>query len=518
MPFPSAIRSPLSALWITLLLYGAVAAPVPGVNEPHYLGKAKHFWDASWCAGDLLYASSNAHAVFFFVTGYWAKWLSLEQLAWIGRVIGYGLLARGWQRTHAALGLVGYQSWWSLLGFLMLASFGNLSGEWLVGGIEGKVFSYGFLLLAFADWQSERLIRAALWAGLGISFHPVVGGWAVLAALLAGVWGLRTCQHSWGTLIGAASVLILASLPGLIPALQIVAAPDSPGVRLDGTYLQVYNRLKHHLDPMTFSWRSWAGYSALLSLTVVLHRSLTVLAAGCTWWKIVCWSVAFALVGLIAGWGDRPASELPAYLKTQSLYPLRMYLLKFYPFRLFDVLLPMTAAIEVTLIAFRWMSTRSLTTQRLGAVFAGLLLFAGIAGGEWRKAQSHKPTVFDSLEWVDACEWIKQHTPPTALVQTPVYNQNFKWHAERAEYVAYKDVPQDNASLVEWNRRLRFLDKWYREHRADGSYSNDELRQLQAETGITHVLTDRLGPFKLSPCYTNGRFRVYDLMDLDSLP
>jgi hypothetical protein len=511
MPFPSALRSPLTALWITLLLYGAVAAPVPGVNEPHYLGKAKHFWDAGWCAGDLLYESSNAHAVFFFVTGYWAKWLSLTQLAWVGRAIGYGLLARGWQRAHQVLGIEGDPAWWSLVGFLMLASFGNLSGEWLVGGIEGKVFSYGFLLLAFADWQSDRLFRAALWAGLGISFHPVVGGWAVLAALLAGVGSLRTCKHSWRTLIGALGVMILASLPGLIPAVQVIAAPDSPDVRLDGTYLQVYYRLKHHLDPMTFSWRSWTGYGVLLVLTIALHRRLISIAAGRTWLWIVFWAGIFALAGLLAGWGPRPAKEMPYYLE-------RMYLLKFYPFRLFDVLLPMTAAMEATRAVSGWLSSQSLATQRWSAVLAGILLFAGIAGGEWRRAQLHKPTVFDSPEWVDVCEWIKQHTSPKALVQTPVYNQNFKWHAERAEYVAYKDVPQDNAGLVEWNRRMRFLDKWYREHRQDGVYSHDELRQLRAETGITHVLTDRLGPFESRPRYTNGRFRVYDLTELDLHP
>ena len=31
------------AVWLSLLVYGAIAAPIPAVNEPHYLTKAHHY-------------------------------------------------------------------------------------------------------------------------------------------------------------------------------------------------------------------------------------------------------------------------------------------------------------------------------------------------------------------------------------------------------------------------------------------------------------------------------------------
>ena len=83
-----------------MLIYGAVADPAPGVNEPHYIGKAKHFWAPAWCPGDLLYESSNAHWMFYFTVGYWAKWLTLPQLAWAGRLVGYGA-TRHWLAANA---------------------------------------------------------------------------------------------------------------------------------------------------------------------------------------------------------------------------------------------------------------------------------------------------------------------------------------------------------------------------------------------------------------------------------
>lgn len=493
------------ALWLTLLLYGAAVAPVPGVNEPHYLGKAKHFWDPSWCAGDLLLESSNAHAVFYFVMGYWAKWLSLPQLAWLGRSVGYALLAWGWLRGHRALGLAGWEAWWSLAGFLTLASWGNLSGEWIVGGIEGKVFSYAFLLWAFAAWSAGRIYEAALWGGVAISFHPVAGGWGVLAALLA--LGGQNRKRPGVSDIVAALVLILAALPGLIPVLRLIFSGDSKSVRITATYYQVYYRLAHHLDPMKFPWHAWCCYGALAIGIVVGRRALTANVAGRRWMGVVFWSGAFAAIGLLAGIGPRPADRMPYYLE-------RMSVLKFYPFRLFDALAPLTMTMIATRLISSWLATRPLNVRRLAALAMGVVLITAIAAGEARR-RWREPTVFDTTAWLDVCRWMRENAPPTALVQTPVYNPNFKWYAQRAEYVSYKDVPQDNLGLVEWNRRLLFLRSWYQERFADGVYSNEELRSLRAETGITHIVTDRLGPFELSPRYTNDLFRVYDLTELD---
>ena len=102
-----------------------------------------------------------------------------------------------------------------------------------------------------------------------------------------------------------------------------------------------------------------------------------------------------------------------------------------------------------------------------------------------------------------------------ALVQAPHNGWAFKWFAGRAEYVAFKDCPQDAAGIVEWNRRLLFLKKWYEDQYVDRFYSADELRDLRRETGITHLLTDRLGPLELEPVYRNETFQVYDLSSLD---
>ena len=38
------------------------AWPVPEVNEPYYLGKAVHFWNPQWAAGDWFLQTKDTHS------------------------------------------------------------------------------------------------------------------------------------------------------------------------------------------------------------------------------------------------------------------------------------------------------------------------------------------------------------------------------------------------------------------------------------------------------------------------
>ena len=96
------IDSPQSkpVFWLETVLiavfFGLLAdGPPPGVNESHYLTKARHYWDPSFCAGDLFLESADAHLVFYWLFGWVTVFVRLETAAWIGRVIAWVLLASG---------------------------------------------------------------------------------------------------------------------------------------------------------------------------------------------------------------------------------------------------------------------------------------------------------------------------------------------------------------------------------------------------------------------------------------
>ncbi len=536
----------LIAVWATFLVYGLFAAPLPAVNEPHYLCKSKHFWQSDWCDRDFFLVSPNAHTVFYATIGGLTRFVSFTQAAVIGRIVVTFVLAWGWTRCLSLMFFAPWSVLWSAWIFLVFSACGNFSGEWLVGGVEGKVPCYGFLLAALGDAFRRRLMLGAAWAGLAVSFHPVVGIWSLLAFTLSGIieqfiettrnkrrlaesntlneepinvkanllTGAGQGPFSFpGSFLVPCLILIVLALPGLIPVYRLLTEAVSAETRRAGTYIQVYYRLAHHLDPMLFPLRSYVCYALLVVIWLCSCRWEGRTIAKKRLDLIVFWSVIFALAGILIGWGPRPPVRMP-------FYDQRMNLLKFYPFRLADVLIPIAVAVGLVSVLERTAFNATSPKTWRGFITHPLWILTLIfVAGLWRahlSSETNRYSREDRADWLDVCAWIDKHLPPNALVQTPTNGWAFKWFARRAEYVAFKDCPQDAAGIVEWNTRLNFLQKWFEKNYEDEFYSAGELKSLRQTTGLTHLLTDRLGPLELEPIYRNGTFQVYDLTSLDS--
>lgn len=48
-------RAALEVLLIVAVFAAQAGWPAPDVNEPHYLGKAKHYWNHAWAPGDFFF-------------------------------------------------------------------------------------------------------------------------------------------------------------------------------------------------------------------------------------------------------------------------------------------------------------------------------------------------------------------------------------------------------------------------------------------------------------------------------
>ena len=114
-------------------------------------------------------------------------------------------------------------------------------------------------------------------------------------------------------------------------------------------------------------------------------------------------------------------------------------------------------------------------------------------------------------EWRDASQWIRENTPKNALVLTPRESSAFKWKAERAEYVCYKDCPQDTAGILTWNRRLWLLHDWTLKSSSDGCYDAADLTTLRRQTDCDYILTRILGPFDSAPLWQGQEWRIYSV-------
>src|SRR5207249_274575 len=168
---------PLAAfevVWIFLIFFLFAGSLPPDVGESHYLVKAKHYWQPSWCAGDLFVESRDAHAAFYWTLGWLTQFCSLVATAWIGRVVIWLLLAWSWQRLSWSVlprPLVSLLSVGLMLFFLKHC---NLAGEWIVGGVEAKGLAYVLVFLALEAIVRDRWRAALILAGAAAACHVLV--------------------------------------------------------------------------------------------------------------------------------------------------------------------------------------------------------------------------------------------------------------------------------------------------------------------------------------------------------
>ncbi|MEX0702495.1 MAG: DUF6798 domain-containing protein, partial [Planctomycetales bacterium] len=328
----------------------------------------------------------------------------------------------------------------------------------------------------------------------------------------------RIGDPSYGRSIRVAlgvALLVLFSLPGLWPALAMLGEDDEPLRRAAG-YIQVGHRLAHHLDPLTFPPWSWLGYAALTAVWI----------AG-WWWgvfrsekRVFAWFVlaalVFALGGLAIGLRAEPLGQTP-FAELSPLDFLRIRLLRFYPFRLYDALAPLAAAVAVVGLT-EWVLSRIRGAQgpprRVLPVAKGVAIGAIFLTALALPAADRNPSRYSErrmADWREMCRWIDAETPADAEFVTPDESWAFHWYAERAEYVSYKNCPQDAPGIVEWNRRIQAIHDWATRRYDDRRYDLEDLRALHAATGAAYLLADRLGPMTVAPVHANGSYRLYRL-------
>jgi len=536
-------KSPRFCLLSILAIFGMflaislLSSPIPGVNEPHYLCKARSFSDPSWCVRDFFLTSANAHYCFFWLVGPLTQVVSFTTVALIGRGISALMLAIGWTVIGRAIGLSSSFRLLAAGAFAFLSQLGSFSGEWLLDGFESKVAAWGLGLSAVGLWIRGTVRNCPGWmtvagicCGAGAMLHPVVGGWIAVCICMAWLLDLVTRRRAISSprymksisgIVAFSFATIVVALPGLIPALRLVL--DNSLSRKDrelASFIQVFWRLKHHLDPTELMASQWLYAGGLLSLSIVLfiivQRQLrfdlrtsapdsNVDAASASGvetvllMKFFLASVAIALVGVAIGWHVVDAQNMNGW-------EWRAALLKFYPFRTFDALLPIVSGLLVGLSLQRLMADRG---REFAAVF--LVVFCGLPFVPATLKRETVPAGYTAdqfADWQAACTWIQKETSPGALFLTPRESFAFKWMAERAEYVCYKDCPQDAAGILEWNRRLWWLNRWTLRSSTDGVYNHSDLEELREETGCDFVVTRILGPFETAPVWQGKVWQI----------
>ncbi|MEN0109179.1 MAG: DUF6798 domain-containing protein [Planctomycetota bacterium] len=478
-----------------LVLLVAGGDPPAHRNEAHYLCRLKHYWDPGYCAGDLFLESPDAHFTVVWLFGWVTRVVSLEATAWLGRGVSWLLLAWAWQRLISRLAAPAWLAPLGMAAIVTLTEQTHFAGEWLVGGFEAKTLAYPLVIFALCDAMDGRWNRA--WALLGgaSALHALVGGWSVVALLVAWL-GLRTrgAPPFWAMTPGLAVGAAL-SLAGVGPALALnVGTPGDVVAEANQAY--VFTRLPHHLAPLTKPW-GWIGERAGRHAVAIALLWL----AG-RWNRAQAPSPRRESLALLVrfAWGAELISFAGLAIET-ALWnqPERAAaLLRYYWFRLGDIAAPLaTVAVGVAVLSDSLGNRTRAGLAALAVAVSGCVAHhAAYVAERWQGPVAPADQLMtDPIAWQSMCEWVQANTPQDALFLLPRRSHTFKWRAERAEVVTYKDVPQNAEGLVEWRRRFHDVyrvgfwengdPRWARSLAALGG---SRLRELGAEYGAAFAL------------------------------
>jgi len=503
--------APAETLLIFLVFLVHAAWPVPEVNETHYLAKAKHYWNPTWCEGDFFLDTADAHQVFYWTFGWLTIPLALPAVAWMGRLLAWGLLAWSWRRLSFAVIPRPLVSVLTAAVFVWLIARYHLAGEWVVGGVEAKGFAYALVFLGLEALVRSRWNRAWLLLGGASALHVLVGGWSVLAAVVAWLFAGEARPRFRSMLPGLAGGFLL-SLLGLVPALLLSVGVE-PEITAQANRIYVFERLPHHLALHTLDTEEL--YARLLRNGSMLGCFLLLLGIVPGTGKLrrvqtfVLATVGFALVGLGLCYGLQQHETLQAAL------------LRYYWFRLYDVALPLGLAMML--------GSLFVTLQEKESLLVVPLLVLGLAFPAWHlgsvllaRLETHMPPadrkMRDPADWIEACRWVREETPADAHFLTPRMNQTFKWRTGRSEVVTHKDIPQDARGIVAWWKRMNDVYPLYRREgrlvrHSPAWLDAAELLEAVERYQVDYILTQSSRPldgqhFRLR--FQNNTLRLYE--------
>ena len=465
---------------LATLFFSVFAVPPPSVNESHYIVLSRNYWDSEWCESDLFVSSEKTHFLFHSTLGFLTRHLDLAAATWFARIVAWLSVALALRSIVRSL----TQSPFACLAVAVIWLTGNqacnLSQEWMIGGVEAKVFAYACILAGIAQLIDANWIKCWHWLCLATAFHVLVGGWCLVACSVSSLilyrnefFAKRNVLH---LLIGLAISMI-----GLLPAVR-ASLSSCQGDFSVAAKIYCTVRLPHHLWPEVFSSKAYLTHFSLVTITFAL---LLLTRPGKDMKPIfttyIC-VVAIPMIGLSIGLGG-------------SFFPdISPRLLRLYWFRLSDSITPLFVALSVvasnakrlirlsTLVCLSALvvSFSTLSDFRVPSAVHG----DTIDTRNWGRGTSH---VYQN--WLSLCFWTKASTPSDEVFITPRHQQTFKWYAERAEVVNWKDIPQDVDSIVKWRRRfVSVFPSKLGEDRQTMLYS--DLKRLRREFGLRFIVID----------------------------
>jgi hypothetical protein len=506
-----------------------------GLNEGDVLPLAKQFVEQDGIPNDWYLSQPPGYRLLFqTIFGNLIVGTGFLATSIMGRLLCYSLVVWGLVRLGRQLGMSSVGLVLAITWLIYADQQCFAASEWFLGGLEAKAVAYGCVMLAISLLLEGRYLWAALALGIATSFHVLVGGWTFLIALS---WLLLHWQSRGLNRSQLGKILLIygvASLWVIQPVYEQLVRP-APNSEIPPSYIYVFVRLSHHLNPLAWDsdwWKNALIFLFLLTVSAVwLHRNrdLEKNPQYCNQIGLVELTllslIPFAL-GIVVAFFDRQGAFL-----------------QYYPFRLGAVMLPLCTTLLVVCAIERswqrWFIPRNARLAQTLFACLCLLLTSAISVGQLSHFQEQLSAVkqFPYSEEQEVTpdlkalyEWIRTNTPTDAtLIAPPVDLYSLTWLTERATIASYKFFPQSKAGILEWYERIGDLSgsvspeavvrrdedsrKEIRQAMTEGYHrlTREQVLNLKQKYQANYFINTVEYPVDLPIAYQNDRYILYQI-------
>jgi hypothetical protein len=495
-------------LLIVASVFATTGNPPPFENENAYLVWPRVVFEPSYLKGDWSFSGTNyEHWIFNHLIGPVSEYVQLPVFAWIGRLacwitLAYLVLSVA-ERLHVprvraaiAVSIWVFAFWQTTIG-----------GEWAFGTFEAKSIAYiclfGSLALALRPVSKRNILWAGVLVGLSISFHPGVGLYAIPAVLGALVLQPATRRLAFLAVPGT----VLAALPGIIFGLK---AQQGSATSAANTEWLVKRGFPSFMDPAQFG--VWHIGLFLVTLAIVLWV---------TWQRRD--DRATLTIGLVC-----LLLTIPVLIGFAARLVGAYSFLTLFPFRVGPVLISLFAVVYVVRVspeprqARAWLTSVAESKVNIALIAIAALFFLGtnpVYAAAFQVGRNGRDWVFPPTQQNNAMDWVRDHTPKSALVliSPSIYSSFITM--QRREVTTYNVTRYDD--IAGWRDRLiSLLGEHYVDDAPDWINRGNMNKQFESRTqaeiehaarqyGASYLVTET--KYLFPTVYSDGSWKVYRL-------
>lgn len=461
---PNSVRRLLPILVLCCFLAPKVLSSGWTGNEVFYYGIADR-----WVRPDLyptthaIFDDSIARIVSFYLIGSVIYVLGFESAEiWLSAIMLVVYAVAFW-RLAKALDLTLLGALLCLSAFL-IAKQSLLSGSYIFGGVEPKVFAYCCVLIGVSYGLNGQRFAAIFWMTAATYFHFLIG--AFWGGMILWLFVIQT--RSWLGAWRETCLFTILCLPlATAIAFERFAGGPLDTSALDMSLAQIYAEFRHphHLvpffEPRSFLENWLPG--------VVTH---TAIGTGILIWM---YRPRMAMEhDAVAIWIASLNFYIPIALVIAFFDRSTHYFSALFLFRPAALVLLLTFAWVLGRLAIAtWVHRRERLNSLLFAVFMIAVtgqLFLGVQSATIGRTSLSETQTFATASMI---EWIRTHTPTDSLIlisAAPTERMSEETRApwvgierlmERSTLVSFKYVPTTDSSLLKWYQLLRWRDGFF---------------------------------------------------------